>query len=781
MNSQRSSSLFLMVCSMASGLFFTAFAHGLTIIDTTKKNQKLEEILVTASPLSSSQQAESTTAVQNFSFEDIQQSTSSWFTDYLAKEAVGVSLSHAQNNPLQPDVLVRGFSASPLLGSSPGTVVTLNGVRVNEAFGDTINWDLLPSSIMDSATLLSGTNATFGLNALGGVLALDTVTGFNGNNKSINNVSLSSGSFGRNKASVLQAGNNERWGYAIALDGFQEDSWRDFSPSDTYNAYGSVSFRDARYTLDLTLLAGQSELHGNGTSPEQLLDMERNAVFTHPDITENDALLISAQQSYTFAENSSLKRSPSLQGNVFFRKNTTDSFNGDGSEFEECDFPDDGFLCEDDDDDLIEDQNGNFVDEDFNAINNRSRREQISWGATVEYTHYFSLFNKIHDTIFGVDYFRGDTDFASSVEFAELNDDRSTSVSGIFYPDGATLLDSYVDAKSFYIVDGFSLSDATRIALSLRYTRNTISTEDQSGITPELTASHTFTQFNWGIGFNHTINQTLQLYSNINQSSRTPTPIEFACSHPDAPCTLPNTFLADPPLNEVVARNIELGFRYNNGVDFLWDVNTFFTRVEDDIIFQTTGGVSSNEGFFSNASDTHRLGLSAQFEKNIREFSISGNYSWLLATYEDDFFVSSPNHPDAVNDRIAVSANDRLTGIPEHSIQLSFSWQMNERLRWSLDTAMESGVFLRGDEGNLDNKTNSTFNSDLITDLAIHYQASENFSAWLAVNNIFDVEKESFGLYGEPDEVIETLSDENTRFLSPNEPRGAWLGIKYTW
>ncbi|MGH1469754.1 MAG: TonB-dependent receptor [Cellvibrionaceae bacterium] len=742
--------------------------------EEAEKANSIDEIHISASPLATDINHDSPFHFQRFTSEQINKSTANTLSDFLAASATGVSLSHAQNNPLQPDFNIRGFSASPLLGSSPGAVVSINGVRINEPFGDTVNWDLIPTSVLNSANLLAGANANFGLNVLGGILALETVNGFDDKSSS---ASISSGSFGRSTANILHRDHNERWGYAFALDGFKEDGWRDYSPSDAYNAYGSLSYRENKYSLDITALAGKSELHGNGTSPEDLLDQRRQAVFTHPDITENDSLLLIAKQNYQLSSGSNTS---SIKGNVFFRQNTTDSFNGDGSEFEECDAPNDSFLCDEDDNPLT-DQNNNVIDENFDAVNNRSTRKQKSWGGTLEYSRSFFLFNTIHNSITGVDYYRGDTDFSSSVELATLNENRSTSISGIYYPNGITLIDSTIDTKSFYFLDNFSIFSDSTIELSLRYTSNTISTRDKSGQTPELTASHKFKRLNWGVGFSHMIDKNLTFYSNIHQSSRTPTPIEFACSHPDAPCTLPNTFLADPPLDDIVARNIEMGLRYSNPNKLTWEIHSFFTKVYDDIIFQTTGGVSSNEGFFSNATDTQRVGLSGLIEKKINQLTLSANYSWLAATYEDNFFVSSPNHPYAINDRIIVNKNDQMTGIPEHTLNMSFEWQMTEKIRWELHSHLESGVFLRGDEGNLDSKTNSIINSDIISDFAIYYQVSSKISASLAINNIFDTEKESFGIYGEPDEVIPTLSDENSRFLSPNEPRGVWAGIRIIW
>ena len=49
-----------------------------------------------------------------------------------------------QGNPFQPDVNYRGYTASPLLGTPQGLSVYMDGVRLNQPFGDVVSWDLIP-------------------------------------------------------------------------------------------------------------------------------------------------------------------------------------------------------------------------------------------------------------------------------------------------------------------------------------------------------------------------------------------------------------------------------------------------------------------------------------------------------------------------------------------------------------------------------------------------------------------------------------------------------------
>ncbi len=91
--------------------------------------------------------------------------------DFMKRNLGSVFVNEAQSNPLQPDVQYRGFVGSPLLGLPQGLAVYQDGVRVNEPFGDTVNWALIPESAIDSVYLVPGSNPLFGLNALGGAIA----------------------------------------------------------------------------------------------------------------------------------------------------------------------------------------------------------------------------------------------------------------------------------------------------------------------------------------------------------------------------------------------------------------------------------------------------------------------------------------------------------------------------------------------------------------------------------------------------------------------------------
>ena len=115
-------------------------------------------------------------STQSISIDDIDNLESNTFTDLMGEKLTGITVKDLQNSPFQKNLDYRGFTASPLLGESQGLAVYLNGIRANEGFGDTLQWDLIPENAVKKIDLMSA-NPVFGLNALGGSLALTTKKG----------------------------------------------------------------------------------------------------------------------------------------------------------------------------------------------------------------------------------------------------------------------------------------------------------------------------------------------------------------------------------------------------------------------------------------------------------------------------------------------------------------------------------------------------------------------------------------------------------------------------
>ncbi len=732
--------------------------------------------------------------VQSATADEIERAQSLDLTDLLNRNFGSVSVNHAQNNPLQPDVNFRGFTASPLLGLSPGLTVYQNGVRINEPFGDTVNWDLIPLSAVNAIQLLAGANPVFGLNTLGGALSLDMKNGFEYDKAE---VEAYGGSFSRIGASVELGGNDGAWGYYGNVDYWEEDGWRDFSESDALRFFGALSHRGADSSLDLSVAAAETELIGNGSSPAELLAIDRSQVFTHPDRTENSLLQVILDGTRKLSDNSR------IAGNVFYRDIDTDTFNGDGTIFEECDVDGEELLVEEEFTDVNEDGecssaddadiepvldlNGETIEaeidgEELNAINNIGVRQQEIYGVSLQFGFRASLGGGANDLTLGAAYSEGQTKFDSSVEVAQLLANRGTSRTGIFAAEFVTGVDSDISTASAYFADTLSLSERLTITLVGRYDSTEIELTDRTGESPELNGNHEFQRFNPGIGFTFNPSSRLTFYASYNQSARAPTPVELACAREDAPCNLPNAFLADPPLDEVVTGSGEAGLRGTTAGGLRWNVGAFHALSEDDILFQTTGGPQANVGFFDNVSDTRRAGVELGLSQDLSRLHWYVDYSLIEATFEDDFAVNSPNHPIFEDDpgapqiigeeKLLVSSGAEIPGIPRHQANAGVDFAFNDRLLVGADVVYRSGVYLRGDEVNLLAKTEDY----AIVNLRGEFRISDWLTLFARIENLFDEEYETFGLLGEPQEVFPEFED--PRFFGAGPPVGAWVGVK---
>jgi len=758
--------------------------------------------------------------------------------DFLRGGFASVSLNDTQNNPLQPDLQYRGFTASPLLGLAQGLAVYQNGVRINEPLGDTVNWDLLPQSAIAGISLTGGATPLFGLNSLGGAMVVNMKDGFRHEGL---RADLSYGSFGRGRGSLefggSHAGNLGEFGYYLNLEDFREDGWRDHSGSDAFNLYGSLGWRGGLGAVNLNYQRGESDLAGNGASPVELLAINRGAIFTGPDITAHDMDMLSLDFSRQ------LGGSAGLRGTVFFRRNNTRSFNGDASEFGICGFSAMGEsliggLDADDLEELGLDYDdicaGQFAgsgaladflnqtaarlggEEEFNiedfdddalsgtgiladaAINNLSHREQETRGADFHWSADTRLFGRGSRVILGAAWHRGESDFDSLVELADIDPETRLTTgrgTGTFVNGEATLIHTETESTSMYFSTITDLTGNLAFTLSARANRTGISLRDLSGGRPELDGDHRFSRVNPAIGLSWQAAENFNLYASAGESNRAPTPIELSCNEyvydlaveyataageeagdVEFECRLPNAFLADPPLEDVVARNYELGVRGRLGESATYGFNLFRTDNRDDILFQTTGRAT---GLFANVDRTRREGIEASLAGQAGGLNWFAAYSFVGATFEDDFQVLSPNHDFADEEgEITVLAGDRIPGIPAHQFKFGADYAVDERLGLSLDLIANSGQYLRGDESNeLDE-----IDGFILINLGARYRFSERLLIYAQVHNLLDAEFETFGLLGEePGEVeVPLIEDfEIPIFLGAAPPRAGFLGLRY--
>jgi outer membrane receptor protein involved in Fe transport len=222
--------------------------------------------------------------VQSISAKEIKEAHSLSLTDLMNRKLQSVTVNDYQGNPFQMDVQYRGFTAGPQIGTPQGLSVFIDGIRVNEPFGDVVNWDMIPMNALASVDVFPGSNPIFGLNTLGGAFSLKTKDGFN---NAGGDIDVLTGSFGRKQLQVEGGWNNGTIGLFGAGNFFLEDGWRKNSPSRVNQFFGKASYRGDKLDLNLSTLLVQTNLVGNGVIPTEMYAQDREGVFTAPDRTKN--------------------------------------------------------------------------------------------------------------------------------------------------------------------------------------------------------------------------------------------------------------------------------------------------------------------------------------------------------------------------------------------------------------------------------------------------------------------------------------------------------------
>jgi iron complex outermembrane recepter protein len=685
----------------------------------------------------------------------------------LAHAFASVHLNDVQHNPAQPDLMFRGFTGSPLLGSSQGIAVYQDGVRVNEPFGDTINWDLIPLGAIAGAELTPGSSALFGLNALGGALSLRTKSG---STHPGHRAAASLGSFGRRQASVESGGRRGTLDYFLTGQVLDEDGWRDFSPTLVRQTFGAASWRASESLVRVAVTGAANDLTGNGSAPEELLAIDRRAVFTHPDVTITRMALATLGLQHRWGDRLL------FDGVAFHRRGRLETFNGDDTALEPCGALGlAGLLCEDDDDEEpARDRLGRGLParidgRPLDAMNNESLTRTRATGGGLQGTFRGSSRGSPQVLTAGANLDRAVTRFGFSSEVASLTPTRGTEGAGLFYADADVRLDATVDNRALFAAAVLVPSPSVAVTMAARLHDTDVRLRDRLGTA--LTGTHHFRRLNPFLGATWQAGERLGLFGGYSESSRVPTPVELTCADPDDPCRLPNAFVSDPPLAQAVGRTWEAGLRGTGAQP--WTVALFSTRVEDDIVFVSSGTLRS-EGHFENVGATRRRGIELTASASLGSRTNARlAYTGLRATFDSPFVAASPNHPLVEGGDVRVSRGDRIPAIPAHQAKLAVSSRVSGWLTLGGDVLYESSRYLRGDEANLD----APIDGFWLAHLRGRVHLARPLAVTWRVSNLFNAEYATFGVYGEADEVLGDDFD-GARFVGPGAPRAGWVGVE---
>jgi iron complex outermembrane recepter protein len=689
--------------------------------------------------------------VQIYTSKDLSAQRQTNATDYLEQNPTGITANAAQGNPFQPDISFRGFSASPLLGTPQGVSVFQDGVRINEPFGDVVNWDLIPQSAIASIQLIPGSNPAFGLNTLGGAVAVYTKSGAQYPGGS---VEASGGSFGRRTAELEWGGSSGALDYFATGQYFDDSGWADHNPSEVKQFFGKVGWQNERSDLDVSFTAADNRLQGTQTLPRSFLDDIRQA-YTFPDENTNRLAFVTVKGSH-FLSDAAL-----LGGNLYYRRHETRNFSSN-----------------------VNDEFGAFGD--VQATNDISDIDQDSFGAGAQLVLSGRPAGRENQLTLGASADLGQARFTQSTQAAEFTSDRGTAGIGGFGPEtDAATRSRYFGA---FIADALHLSPLWTLTLSGRYNHANVRVEDRTGEAPLLNGDHTFSRFNPAVGLNFNPTDRLTAYLSYNEGVRAPTAVELTCADPDAPCKLPNDFLADPPLDQVVSKTAEMGARGTGGTMWHWSAALYQTRLSDDIQFISSSAGATNAGFFANIGSTRRQGMELSLEARANPVSFGVRYSYLDATFRSAFSENSPANSSAdANGAIQVAPGDRIPSNPRHVLKLRVDYAVTSQLSIGGNVLTSAGVYARGDENNAD--LNGKLPAYTLMNLDARYFVSNALEIFARMNNVLDRRYFNFGVVGEnfftgPDRTFGPAAGSDPvpeQFRGPGAPRGVWVGVRYAF
>jgi outer membrane receptor protein involved in Fe transport len=776
--------------------------------------------------------------VQTLTASDIDKSGALDLASYMNLRLNGVHVNEVQGNPFQPDVNYRGYTASPLLGTPQGLSVYMDGVRLNQPFGEVVSWDLIPRMAISSGALMPGSNPLFGLNTLGGALSIQTKDGRNAPGTRIQAIY---GSDVRRSLEFEHGGSRSGSGvdWYVAGNIFAEDGWRDASPSEVGQLFGKLGWRRNRGDVSVTLAYADTALTGNALQEIGFLDRDFSSVYTKPDETDNRSVFLNVEGRRA------LTNTVVVSGNAYFRHIGTDTLNGDINEesldqslyqptaAEQAALLTAGYITA-----PVIGANatntpfpylrcvGNVLLNDepaekCNGLINRSESDQNNGGFSGQLTVRDSGSGGRNVFTVGGGFDGSGVGFVQSTELGYLNPDRSIAGTGAFADgvsgggvdgepfDTRVNLDGSVRTWSVFATDTLALAERWHLTVSGRFNRTTVANTDlitAEGEPGSLTGHHVFTRLNPAVGVTFDPTPRVNLYAGYNEGSRAATSIELGCADPERPCKLPNAMAGDPPLDQVVTRTVEAGVRSQVG-PATWHAGYFRAQNNDDILFVTSE--QTGFGYFRNFGETRRQGIELGLNGQIGRVAYGAGYTFLDATFESEETVNggSNGSNDAAEEgrpglegTIEIAPGDRLPFIPRHQIKLFADIQITSAFALNVDIVGFASSLARGNENNLHQPDGTYYLGEGtspgygVVNLGGRYTVTRWLQIFGQINNLFDqryysaaqlgplgfTENETFIARPLPP-IGGEFPVMHSTFYAPGAPIRGWIGTRLTF
>jgi iron complex outermembrane recepter protein len=716
------------------------------------------------------------TATQVLGANDVNRTGIPSLTGAILENVPSATINDTEGNVFQPDILFRGFTASPVAGTPEGLAVYVNGARFNDAFGDTVNWDLIPPSAIESVNL-EASNPLFGLNALGGSVSIRLKNGFSTQTE---NFTAYGGSYGR-EASILEFG--RQWGsFALYVvgDATHDDGFRLTSTSDLYRLYADLGWRSDAAELHLDITAAHDTLGNPGATPEQALNANIDNIFTAPNVVRNTYL------GFNLNGTDKLSDTTSLQGLAYFQTLNQVIPNGTTADVAPCGNGT-GLLCNDDGTVVTTYDNQPVPDFLHGATYSGLSVQQLTshaYGASGQFSDTSPLGALANYFVGGVAFDGSDSVFAGVAELGGFNPySREFVGPGVVQDqpsEGVNPVRVGSDTRFYgvFATDTLNLTDQLALNIGGRFNDAEIDLEDELG--GPVNGRHTYNRFNPTAGLTYRVTTPFQVYGSYSETNRAPTPLELSCASPTVPCSLLNFFVGDPNLNQVVARTEDVGLRGHTDAGterrLSWNVDAYHTANTNDIIYEVTT-YNPNLAFYTNAGRTVRQGIEASLRVDDGPLHVSSGYAFTDATFRTPLLLGTSSPAANANGEEQVLPGDRIPGIPRHRANLVLDYTVATRWTVGASAELQSGVYRFGDEANLTQQVSGY----TVIDLNAAFQATPHLNLFVILNNAFDKRYYTYGSFA-PVSAVSWPNIPggvtNPATASPGTPITAYGGIR---
>ncbi|HWF00574.1 MAG TPA: TonB-dependent receptor [Caulobacteraceae bacterium] len=693
----------------------------------------------------------------------------------VGERLAGVTLDSASGNPEQPTLLYHGFQAGPLQGTAQGVAVYVDAVRFNAPFGDTVNFDLIPSQAVQQLTL-EGANPAFGLNALGGSIAVRMKTGasFHGAD-----ASLSGGSFGKRDAQAEAGGHAAGWDLFGAVEAMAEDGWRDGQSSELERLAANAIRDIGSSTWRLDVRMARSTLNGPGVSPVQLLAADPAAQFTGPNAIDNRYAEFDVSGRFRLGERASLTLLAYVQT---LRQQV---FNGNVSDDIPCT---DGsaLLCSE-----AGDSTGTagspisaFAGPSPFAYSELAQQvtDSLGYGVSAEVQADTRLIGLRQKLSAGVALDASDSGFKAVTLVGVMSPARDFVGPGLAIdePGFNQPVDLGVTGANLgvYAADAIELAPRLSLTASARLNANQTRLTDHLG--GDLSGAHAYRRIDPAVGLAWRPRSWLAPYVGYSEANRTPTPAELSCASPSQSCSLADFFVADPDLRQVVARTWEAGLRGESAVRadvrLRWSADLYRTTTSDDIAFVNTSVLG--RAYFANIGRTRRQGLDLQISAEAPHWRAFVAWSHVEATYLVGFTESGGSNPAAGADgNLTVRPGDRLPGVPRDQLKVGARWLASSRFDLGLTGLVQGAQTLFGDEADLE----PPLRGYTLLSLDAHWRLSGSVTAFARLENALGERYATYGAFSPTASVLlaQAPGASDPRSVSPGAPRGLFVGARY--